>query len=75
MSIQVQSIHVASIYTKILWRLWYNSGGYNGPYPQWRQTDKNGRDSCGTSVKFVWATMGGKFLNDDISANIEDTEV
>ena len=26
-------------------------------------------------VKFIWATIGGKFSNDDISAKIEDIKL
>ena len=37
--------------------------------------NKNGRCSVGTFVKFVWATMKTKILNNDISAKEEDIEL
>ena len=36
--------------------------------------NKNGRCSVGTFIKFVWATIGRKILNDDISTKEEDIE-
>jgi len=37
--------------------------------------NKNGRCSVGTFIIFVWATMGRKILNSDISAKKEDIEL
>ena len=37
--------------------------------------NKNGHCSVGTFVKFVWATIGRKILNNDISAKKEDIEL
>jgi len=37
--------------------------------------NKNGHYSVGTFVKFVWATMGRKILNNDISAKEEHIEL
>ena len=45
------------------------------PYPKLRHRHKNGRCSVGTFVKFVWATMGRKFLNGNISAKKENIEL
>ena len=36
---------------------------------------KNGHWSVGTFVKFLWAIMGRKILNNDISAKEEDIEL
>ena len=47
----------------------------NEPYPKLHHRCKNGRCSVGTFVKFVWATMGRKFLNGNISAKKEDIEL
>ena len=44
-------------------------------HPKLRHRHKNGRCSVGTFVKFVWATMGRKFLNGDISAKKEDIKL
>ena len=44
-------------------------------YPKLRHRNKNGRCSVGTFIKFVWATMGRKFLNGNISAMKEDIEL
>ena len=37
--------------------------------------NKIGCCSVGTFIKFVWATMGRKILNNDISAKEEDIEL
>ena len=47
----------------------------NEPYPKLRHRHKNGRCSVGTFVKFVWATMGRKILNGNISAKKENIEL
>ena len=47
----------------------------NELYPKLRHRCKNGRCSVGTFIKFVWATMGRKFLNGNISAKKEDIEL
>ena len=52
-----------------------NMGNPYEPYPKLRHRHKNDCCSVGTSVKFVWATMGRKFLNGNISAKKEDVEL
>ena len=47
----------------------------NGLYPKLHHRHKNGCCSVGTFVKFVWATMGRKILNGNISAKKEDIEL
>ena len=51
---------------------------YNGPYPPWwfvTSQNKDGCDNWGTFVRFVWTTMGRKFLNNHILTKKEDIKL
>ena len=47
----------------------------NEPYLKLRHRHKNGCYGVGKFVKFVWAAMGRKFLNGNISAKKEDIKL